>query len=456
MHPLKSRPLATLEDHILPALTGAGISIVSKIKTNYWQIGYNLGFRLLSRIPEEVWLQISEYLPQSSFPLISQAIPFFCDVIQLQKIFTKRKIVCYFDKSTFMESSLGFVVTIQILESNVTMKSSFEFVSDVVFEKIHNDKTQNGAKSKFFLPFAICLGHFTKALPILRSSISNLAELTLVPKEIPLNQTDRPVAALKLLVCFMNNIVLSLFKVAEFSSERHVLYAACDEAVRGYTSALHLLLSFVKLYPILVDEIEERVAGFIRFPQHRMKDQTPFIGEFLIYLGLSDVHTWSPEIAKALIPQFLARSVTWIPEEISNIGNPFSQVSRKKISEISDENPYLHLAFIENEPISELRLTDTFCAIIKSLRQLLFHIYFMTMVMKSPKDTKRSSIYRSLEANFGQTFSQLSKATFDASEKIMSIRNFGNFFKLIPGYETITKEGVCRILKLAIRDSEKQ
>ncbi|KAJ1569209.1 hypothetical protein HK096_003872 [Nowakowskiella sp. JEL0078] len=405
---------------------------------------------ILSRVPTEVWLEIAEWLPAATIPLVGQAISFFKVAVHEYNVLTKREICCFYDRSTHVETVLGFGVQVEIDGSQKFMISEFDYLSVEAFEKKTIRQSVWKKPFTFFIPFAICNNHFQRALPHLRASIYKLGMSVLVPKYIKQKDLDRPNVGLQLIVRFMNNIVVSLFRISESkNTKQHVLVAASEKAVQGYVSLIHLALSLIKRFPVLKEEIEERVEHFIRFKDARNKSETPDIGEFLIYLGLSNIYNWSSVTAKALIPQFLARNVLWF---LRNQNDPKPQTFSKITSK---DYPYLHLAYMEESNVSEIRLTDTYKATKTSTGLLLFQVFFLTKIMRPTESTTRETIYLSLEKSLGRPPAGMLKSTFLAIKKIQTIKNYGSFFNLIgAGYEGVSKETVCKLLKQAILDSE--
>ncbi|KAJ3126756.1 hypothetical protein HK098_007135 [Nowakowskiella sp. JEL0407] len=402
-------------------------------------------YRLLLKIPNEIWLAIADLLPTASIPIATVALPVFRDVLKHQNVMTKRELRCFFTKLTHVEATLGFGVHVETEGSQNFMLSEFEYISSLAFNT-HNVRVSVWKKPfEFFLPFAICDEHFTRSLTSLRSNVRKLGAKVLVPKYISSDDLDRPSTALLLLIKMMNNIVVSLFRVAGSNKERHVLVAASEKAVQGYVSILHIVLSLMNRYEAIAEEIEDRVEQFVTNPECRLKEYTPDIGEWLIYLGLSQKYSWNHDVAKTVILQFLSRTVMWM--------------LRKHVDNFPIENflyPYVHLAFLEREPVCEIRLTDTFMATQTSLRLMLFQVFFLTKILRPTEATTNTVIYNALEKSLGKPKPEMLTSAFNAIKTIQSVDSFGSFFKLVgAGYERFNKSMVCTLLKNAIMDSKK-
>ncbi|KAJ1534533.1 hypothetical protein HK096_003770 [Nowakowskiella sp. JEL0078] len=401
-------------------------------------------YKNLFKIPVEIWLQIANHLSSAIIIHAATALPVFRDVLTRFNILTRRELNCFFSKATFLEDVLGFGVHVQEEGSQKFLLSEFEFLSNTSFNQHRVRRSVWKKPFEFFIPFAICNSHFLRSLPVLRVGVRRLGESVLVPKYLAKEYLDRPNVALQLLVRMMNNVVVSLFRVAGNKNDRHVLVAASEKAVEGYISLLHLVLSLVEKFPVLVEEIEERVADFMELPKTRLKSGTPDIGEWLIYLGLSERYRWSPRVAKAVVPQFLSRNVMWM------LRREVSACENQKI-----QYPYIHLALLEADPVSQIRMVDTFTATSTSLRLLLFQVFFLTKITRPLPTSTCSSIYTSLESRLGRPEPEMLTNAFYSIKEIQAVSDFYTFFKLVGGgYEDITDIGICKILKQAIIDSD--
>ncbi|KAJ3126758.1 hypothetical protein HK098_007137 [Nowakowskiella sp. JEL0407] len=400
-------------------------------------------YALMLRVPTELWLQILELIPTSMFPIVKNALPLVHDITKIVTI--KRELYCFYSKEDYKNAILGFGVHFEKDGNQGLMVSEFEYLSYEAFEEYKVRKSVWKNEFEYFLPFAICEDHFSRSFTIFNECAKHLAKLTIKKNVKALQSVDESAATLNLLVKFMNNIVLTLFKQVGSGKDRQTMVAASEKAVQGYVSVLHLVLSLIKRTPELGELIEARVADFVQYPEFRMKDKTPDLGEWLIYLGLSQKYYWNNEVSKVVIPQFLSRTVMWM--------------LRRKVDSCPNKNavfPYLHLAYLETDAVSELRLSETFTATQTSLRLLLFQVYFLTKILRPSQSTTNAVILDSLERNFGRPDEQILTNTFNAIKVIQGVNNYGAFFKLVgAGYESGSKESVCKMLKEAILDSER-
>ncbi|KAJ3129198.1 hypothetical protein HK098_002182 [Nowakowskiella sp. JEL0407] len=255
-----------------------------------------------------------------------------------RRSYSKRELRCLFTKLTRVETTLGFGLHVENEGSQVFTLSEFEYIIYVAFDT-HKVRLSVWKKPfEFFLPYAICKEHFSRSFTCLQRSVRKLAQNVLVPKYMSMEDLERPFTAMTLLIKMMNSIVVSLFKVASSHNERHVLVAASEKAVQVYVSILHLVLSLMERHDEFAKEIEEKVEKFVETPNYRLKERTPDIGEWLMYLGLSQKSMWNHDVAKKLIPQFLSRTVMWM--------------LRKNVDSFPNPNalyPYIYLAHFESE-----------------------------------------------------------------------------------------------------------
>jgi len=110
-----------------------------------------------------------------------------------------------------------------------------------------------------------------------------------------------------MLSTLMNTMVVDIMNQSE-SGKASLFHS--EKALFGYCAFHHMLLGFADRYPVIVDTANAKVQAFLKDPSQRIKKAVPNLGEFLIYLTLSDLE-WD-DLVVAIVLELFDRNVKWI------------------------------------------------------------------------------------------------------------------------------------------------
>jgi len=140
----------------------------------------------------------------------------------------------------------------------------------------------------------------------------------------------------------------------------------------------------------------------------RIKKTTPNLGEFLVFLTISDLR-WSV-IAIEFLKEMFDRNVRWLIDP-KHGGHP-------ELAKTGDRNDTQH------------RLRASFDGSKTSLRLLMFQVYFLEKIGRPP-NILPPSIVKEYDSRFGRPTSQMCVALQQHCKRILSTNNWPEFFKLV-------------------------
>jgi len=223
----------------------------------------------------------------------------------------------------------------------------------------------------------------------------------------------------------MNSMVVELMNAAE--KELSVSRFASEKALEGYCSFHHILLFFVKRYPMIQEYAEKQVYRFLSAYYYRHKRQVPNLGILLICLTLS--RTGWDSLRKPLVMEDFDRNVLWLLKKTPQL-----------------ESSDLSLAD---------RLSWAFMGTRTSLRLLMFQTHFMSRIGRPKAKGKLGSPNIVLD----QYNRQLGKPTPDqkndlqlAAKEILDVTTWPQFFRCLGG-PMPSSSRLVEILKDAIASS---
>eukprot|EP00479_Gromia_sphaerica_P013033 TRINITY_DN7094_c0_g1_i1.p1 TRINITY_DN7094_c0_g1~~TRINITY_DN7094_c0_g1_i1.p1 ORF type:complete len:156 (-),score=27.07 TRINITY_DN7094_c0_g1_i1:479-946(-) len=125
-------------------------------------------------------------------------------------------------------------------------------------------------------------------------------------------------------------------------------------ALQGYCAFYHLLLAFSEEYPKIQAFVDDKILEFMRSEEGRMKRSVPNLGEWIVYLSISDKYGWRhAKVARAYLLENFDRHVKWILKKYISLG----ELAR-------DDPDRVQKSFEESEV---------------SRRLLMFHVYFLKL-----------------------------------------------------------------------------
>jgi len=126
------------------------------------------------------------------------------------------------------------------------------------------------------------------------------------------------------------------------------------KALEGYMGFHHLLLSILRQFPSLQEQVEQKIAAFLRTDVGRTKKGCPNIGEFLCLFAVSRKYTWD-DVSAAVFKETLDRNSSWAIDRFPVLAKPGIR--------------------------DEVRLEKTFRASIVSIRLLCFNVWFLRNIV---------------------------------------------------------------------------
>lgn len=187
-----------------------------------------------------------------------------------------------------------------------------------------------------------------------------------------------------------------------------------------------LLILFLEKYPELKTTINEKIERFIEKPELRIKDETPNIGDLLVFLTVSEKYNWD-DLKDSYLNEQLDRQVLWVLKEIPDLDK------------------------VEDPELEESKIEASFRSTIVGYRiTMLMKIFNTEIFEKGGKDfTKLAALvdsrYCRLLGEDEDNFKQLVDGIFE-------VRNFLKYY-LEVGKEVPDKKSLSVALKNAVKNS---
>lgn len=243
---------------------------------------------------------------------------------------------------------------------------------------------------------------------------------------------------LRVIPAVMNSMVL------KFCDDAHDKGKISDSALVGFIRFHHMLLFKAREMPEVRMKANELVEQFVKNGMYRMKDSTPDIGRFLSHVLLSD-RGWDETLRYVFLQETFRRQVMWL---VKNGGREYS------------------LLVLEDDDVSMYRLQTTFSKTVKSLRIIMFQVYFLQTIARatgahahsnpsgdcSPAPQQAAAVVLHLyNASLGRPTAAMRNDYKTQFEEIMGISNYGQYLARV-GCE-ITPHQLTLMLRNAIRTS---
>lgn len=292
------------------------------------------------------------------------------------KEIARREVRCFVTKHEPGELILG--VGLHYDKKKKALTSTFDYISKVAFEDLNIRTDSNNRPIEFWLPLAIDVDHYVKASGDIRRRLHALDTEVHNRGMVPQPQGGLQQDPIKHLFAMANMLVVDLVEAYDTADISPVLSAsytdmfrptsslqrASERAIAGYCSIIHLITSYAIEHPKVKEEACRRIRAFNTSPAARRKSVVPDLGQLLVQLCLVDDISWS-DVRAAVVREQFTRSVLWQLEPApKGRGLP-------------------GLAYLEEDPICEWRLAETFKAHRTGLRLCLFQIFFMEKLAKT-------------------------------------------------------------------------
>jgi len=208
----------------------------------------------------------------------------------------------------------------------------------------------------------------------------------------------------------MNTTIVNMNKCIEDLEVAELQLFDSIKAINGYMSFHHMLLAFALKYPCLVSLANERIAQFIKDPAQRDKENTPDVGELIVYLSISN-RTWS-EFIPAFLEEVFDRNVRWILAK------------------------YPGLRHVERDNVrSCIRMTQAFNATKTGKRLAAFQSFFLQEIA-CPKELERNPdklriLFEEYNMRLGKPPAGIAERLQVHSRKVLSMENWFDYFELV-------------------------
>jgi ubiquitin-protein ligase/Mg-chelatase subunit ChlD len=233
---------------------------------------------------------------------------------------------------------------------------------------------------------------------------------------------------LETLAKLMNTTIVNMNKCIEDLDVQEIQLFDSIKAIEGYMAIHHLLLAFSVRYPKLIEIANKKIYDFCKDEAVRDKENTPDVGELIVYLAVSK-YSW-----KAFFPAFAKevfdRNARWILAK------------------------YPGLREIENDDVrSCIRLTQSFLATRTGKRLAAFQSFFMneiacpTELQKNPDKVK--ILFSEYNNRLGKPAPGLAERLQVHSRKVLAMKSWHDYFELV-GFAAPTSLEISKWLRQSI------
>ena len=273
-------------------------------------------------------------------------------------------------------------------------------------------RTASGAPFTHWLPIYLNEAHYQKNKQYIYNTMSVISNGI----EGTSDNDFQPFMVLRVLPCLMNKMVVAMMK-KDLHESNLAIYAYCHY--------LALFFRMLKEYPFLKTEMDSRISRFFMSYKGRHKDNVPDLGEFLIWLCISEkFNYYQQHVRRVYLSEKFARQVLWTVKACGRC-----MVFEKDIDK---------------------RLEKTFEAAEVSNKLLVFNLM-------ASKFFIFKGVQKKLNDNFGMPPEGVVQEFQKVIQNIKSIENYETFLKAISfDRELSTKQKIIDFLNDARNISEYQ
>jgi len=297
------------------------------------------------------------------------------------------------------------------VNSGRQLSSPCEIISEKAFLSGTRKSTTNQSFD-IFLPLYINKDHWEK----MSLEKKTLAAIDLIYKQKTNNNQSNynEEKIFDVLSALMNSSVVEVMKVKENKS-------ANDKFIDAYFAFYRLLIEFSKTNPNLIKMANYKIEQFLKHTNNRTKKQVPNLGEWLIYLLITDKYKWI-DVASCFMQETDTRNVFWYVK--GNHNNP------PKCPELYDER------------VRQGRVEKVFDATSVSRHLVCFQIRFI-------QDAKKIDI-NTLDEKYGCVPNEVKQSLKEIYKAIIGISNWNEHFKWC-GMDSLTNDSRCDQLIRALQ-----
>ena len=354
-------------------------------------------------------------------------------------LWEKREQICFYTKEDFNSDILGFDINISFFSKSEKIKEISTNLDMLSLTAYQNDvrKTVWNNSFQYWLPLYITPKHMMEGRKHFEKEIckivsarktnpcedENLAFLQddngglysvkkAVEKYKNFKIDFKPKYCLEVLVTLMNTMCVNMMKEDSIISLK---------SLEGFCQFHRIILQYIIWYPSLKDFVNKTIENFI--DGKTSKYYVHSLGEFIIYLSLTDEYNWN-SIKHQFMNENFERSVLW---------------TLKKYPEIIKEN------VTDNEIIEKSWDSSKV-----GKKLLAFNIYFNTKIIK---DKSIKNIILEYDKYYGKPPRNVKKKFFEVLKKIKSIESYNSYFYFIE-YDYTTPNVLSYKLRKSIQGSE--
>lgn len=324
----------------------------------------------------------------------------------------EKEFVCYYSKLDFQENPLGLGITISKIPRTQEIKGiipKMDYIALKCFTKQKLRKDRKGDKFTHWFPLYFGnkdeqFFHLAKKAISLISSGST--------------RNFKP----DMIFTVLPKFIMSL--IVEIGSENVVDYS---RSLKVLSHIYRIIIFFEDKFPEIYKKFENTVSNFIENPQQRHKDNTPSLGELIIYTIISKNYSFE-DILPAYLSEQLDRQIFWILQSIPELEK-----------------------LIESSSIDDIRAKICFKSFLTGSHILLFSYYFSkSIIFKGIK--KNEEIAKLMDSNNGIISEESINIHEKEIKKIFKIDNFQDYYKYL-NLPVLNDQQVNEKLKQAYKNS---
>jgi len=304
---------------------------------------------------------------------------------------------------------------------------SFDYVAHEAFAdyKVSSNVWKDCIDMDAFLPLFINKTHGKRALPLAEKCI-----LAMWKKENKRNSLNCE-RLMETLAKLMNTTVVNMNKCVDDVEVEEIQLFDSIKALEGYMGFHHLLLAFAMKYPQLIEIANEKIRTFCKNESVRDKENTPDIGELIIYLSISK-YSWK-QFFPAFARELFDRNVRWILSK------------------------YPGLRDLEGDNLrSCIRMTQSFLATKTGKRLAAFQSFFMNEIACPSElqtcEDKVQILFKEYNSRLGKPVEGMAERLQVHSRKVLDMSNWFDYFNLV-GFAAPTSVELSNWLRQSIARS---
>jgi ubiquitin-protein ligase len=383
------------------------------------------------------WLQYLNYMELRVCTCVDQ---YHVYVIKSKRLLSSKKLICFHRRVAFNDQEneeavvLGFGFNVEYHETTAHSRvrsikactAVFDLLSYEAFEEDHIRLGVWKEPFEYFVPLIITASHSIKAFEILEATVTNLFPFTRGNPQVLASQM------LFLITNLLNSTVVAVMNTSEANTNttrrnRFLTLYASEKAMMGYTHLHHLLIAIVLKFPFLQQEVELKLEHFIQDPSSRIKRIIPNLGEFLLYLAISNKYSWS-ELSESFLDELMIRQVLWLIRKCPEL-----------------------LSFAPSRRTH--RLHESFNNNLTSFRLIAFQVYFLISIRPDSSITLWK-MYDTYNKRLGMARGGTSQELQLECQEIMEMKEYDQWFDRLH-IERKTRIEQEQMLIRAIKESER-